>query len=243
MICIGAGPTGLACAIEAKRAGMTALVIDKGCLCNSLQHYPTNMLFFTTPERMEIGDLPMTTAGGKPTRAEALKYYRRAVEHYGVDTRLYETVGQIEGAEGDFIVHTRAAHGTTTHTYRARKIVIATGYYDMRNHPHPAKGSACVSLFHDAHPYWSQDVVAIGGKNSAGGRVRNSSRGRARDLVHRDTELGKNLNIGSSPISSTASAGEIGALPDSRHAHRAGAGVGEEFVEPLKPSRLCSVLP
>src|SRR5271154_1448870 len=78
VICIGAGPTGLACAIEATRAGMLSLVIDKGALCNSLYHYPINMLFFTTPERMEIGDLPMTTTGGKPTRAEALKYYRGA---------------------------------------------------------------------------------------------------------------------------------------------------------------------
>ena len=94
VICIGAGPTGLACAIEAKRAGMRPLVIDKGCLCNSLYHYPVNMTFFTTPERMEIGDLPMTIAAGKPTRAEALNYYRRAVEHYGIETRLYETVDE-----------------------------------------------------------------------------------------------------------------------------------------------------
>ena len=100
VIGIGAGPTGLACAIEAKRAGLRPLVIDKGCLCNSLFHYPVNMLFFTTPERMEIGDLPMTTAGGKPTRAEALKYYRRAVEHYGIETRLYERVERVEGRDG-----------------------------------------------------------------------------------------------------------------------------------------------
>ena len=98
VICIGAGPTGLACAIEAKRAGMRPLVIDKGCLCNSLYHYPVNMIFFTTPERMEIGDLPMTIAAGKPTRAEALKYYRRAVEHYGIETRLYETVDRDRAA-------------------------------------------------------------------------------------------------------------------------------------------------
>src|ERR1700727_2639024 len=84
LICFGAGPTGLACAIEGKRAGLRPLVIDKGCLCNSLYHYPVNMNFFTTPERMEIGDIPMTISGGKPTRTEALKYYRRTVEHYGV---------------------------------------------------------------------------------------------------------------------------------------------------------------
>src|SRR5271170_2281675 len=107
VICIGAGPTGLACAIEAKRAGMRSLVIDKGCMCNSLFHYPINMSFFTTPERMEIGDLPMTTTGGKPTRVEALKYYRRAAEHYGIETQLYERVLQIRGEDGTFVVETQ----------------------------------------------------------------------------------------------------------------------------------------
>ena len=83
VICIGAGPTGLACAIEAKRAGMRPLVIDKGFLCNSLYHYPTNMNFFTTPERMEIGDLPMTISGGKPTRPEAHFALARALSRHG----------------------------------------------------------------------------------------------------------------------------------------------------------------
>ena len=107
VIVIGAGPTGLACAIEAKRAGLHPLVIDKGCLCNSLYHYPTNMVFFTTPERMEIGDLPMTTLGGKPTRAEALKYYRRAAEHYGIEVAQYQRVEKISGHDGNFIITTR----------------------------------------------------------------------------------------------------------------------------------------
>src|SRR5271168_3125251 len=132
VICIGAGPTGLACAIEAKRAGMKPLVVDKGCLCNSLFHYPVNMLFFTTPERMEIGDLPMTTAGGKPTRAEALKYYRRAVEHYGIETRLYTHVDSVKGKDEAFVVHARDESGAKKE-YRARKIIIATGYYDLPN--------------------------------------------------------------------------------------------------------------
>ena len=107
VICIGAGPTGLACAIEAKREGMKPLVLDKGCLCNSLYHYPVNMTFFTTPERMEIGDLPMTISGGKPNRAEALTYYRRAVEHYAIETRLYEKVLAVKGKDGDFLVTTQ----------------------------------------------------------------------------------------------------------------------------------------
>src|SRR5271169_4430808 len=100
LICVGAGPTGLACAIEAKRAGMKPLVLDKGCLCNSLLHYPANMLFFTTAERMEIGDLPMAISGDKPTRAEALKYYRKAAEHYALDVRLYEAVEHVERVNG-----------------------------------------------------------------------------------------------------------------------------------------------
>src|SRR6201982_202146 len=92
VICIGAGPTGLARAIAGKSAGLRPLVIHKGCLCNSLYHYPVNMTFFTTPERMEIGDLPMTIAAGKPTRAEALHYYRRAVAHYAIHTSLFQNV-------------------------------------------------------------------------------------------------------------------------------------------------------
>ena len=106
IICIGAGPTGLATAIEAKRAGMRPLVVDKACLCNSIYHYPVNMVFFTTPELLEIGDLPLVCAAEKPTRGEALKYYRRAAEHYGLELRLYERVMRVEGQNGDFTVAT-----------------------------------------------------------------------------------------------------------------------------------------
>src|SRR5947209_19123714 len=111
LICIGAGPTGLASAIEAKRAGMHPLVIDKACLCNSLYRYPTNMVFFTTPELLEIGDLPLTCAGEKPSRIEALKYYRKTAEHYGLELRLYERVERIEGNNGHFTVFTSVAKG------------------------------------------------------------------------------------------------------------------------------------
>src|ERR1700679_3429538 len=159
VICIGAGPTGLASAIEAKRAGLRPLVIDKGCLCNSLYHYPINMLFFTTPERMEIGDLPMTSVGGKPTRAAALKYYRGAVEHYGVETRLYEQVSRVTGHDDAFTVHT-IDELAQAHDYHGRKIIIATGYYDMPNLMGiPGEDLPHVShYFTDAHPYWNQDV-------------------------------------------------------------------------------------
>src|SRR5712672_2716240 len=98
LICIGAGPTGLACAIEAKRAGLRSLVIDKGCLCNSLYHYPVNMVFFTTPELLEIGDWPLVCAAEKPTRVEALKYYRKAAEHYQLELRLGQQVTRVSGS-------------------------------------------------------------------------------------------------------------------------------------------------
>src|ERR1700675_4797851 len=126
LICIGAGPTGLACAIEAKRAGMRPLVIDKGCLCNSLYHYPVNMVFFTTPELLEIGDLPLTSATEKPTRTEALKYYRKCVEHYSLDLRLGHRVESVAASDGRFSVSTRDEQGIATE-FAARKIVVATG--------------------------------------------------------------------------------------------------------------------
>src|SRR3979411_1083176 len=102
----GAGPTGLATAIEAKRTGMRALVIDKACLCNSIFHYPVNMVFFTTPELLEIGDLPLVCAAEKPTRVEALKYYRKAAEHYALEWRLYERASRVGGHDGNFTVVT-----------------------------------------------------------------------------------------------------------------------------------------
>src|SRR5215510_1293257 len=127
VICIGAGPTGLACAIEAVRAGMKALVIDKGCLCNSIYHYPVNMYFFTTPELLEIGDLPLVCAAEKPTRVEALKYYRKAAEHYGLELRLYETVVRLEGHDGNFTVVAKTEKGIEQ-KYSGKKVAIATGY-------------------------------------------------------------------------------------------------------------------
>lgn len=214
LICIGAGPTGLACAIEAKRAGLEPLVIDKGCLCNSLYHYPMNMNFFTTPERMEIGDIPMTISGGKPTRTEALKYYRRTVEHYGIEIRLGETVERISGNDGDFTVHTRTDTGS--HQHRGRKVVIATGYYDLPN-PLGIPGEDLPHVSHyftDPHPYWHQDVVVVGAKNSAAEAALELFRGGAHvTLVHRGAEVGKSLKYWVKPdIENRIRAGEIKAM-------------------------------
>jgi thioredoxin reductase (NADPH) len=219
VICIGAGPTGLACAIEAKRAGMRSLVIDKGCLCNSLYHYPVNMHFFTTPERMEIGDIPLTSLGGKPSRAEALKYYRRNVEFYGVETRLYERVESVTGHDGAFTVHAEDSSGARN-TYHGRKVIIATGYYDLPNLLGiPGENLPHVShYFSDPHPYWNEDVVVIGGKNSAAEAALELFRGGARvTLIHHGAEMGKSLKYWVKPdVENRIAAGEIKALFSTR---------------------------
>src|SRR5207245_8018946 len=124
IICVGAGPTGLATAIEAKRAGMQPLVIDKACLCNSIFHYPVNMVFFTTPELLEIGDLPLVCAAEKPTRVEALKYYRKATEHYGLELLLYETVLRVDGRDESFTVVTKTEKGIEQR-YLTKKVEMA----------------------------------------------------------------------------------------------------------------------
>src|SRR5580698_7225668 len=106
------------------------MILDKGCVTNSLYNYPTHMTFFTTPELLEIGDIPMTSLNEKPTRTEALKYYRRVADHYKLNIHQYERVDDIQGDDGAFAVRTTNRLGLEQ-TYNARKIVIATGYYDV----------------------------------------------------------------------------------------------------------------
>src|ERR1700743_1417801 len=133
LLVIGAGPTGMACAVGAQRAGFTTMLVYKGCLCNSLFHYPAHMTFFTTPELLEIGDMPFSSPNQKPNRMEALEYYRKVAEHYDLDIRQYETVISITGSDGDFTVHTTDRCDRSTR-HRTRKLVIATGYYDLPNY-------------------------------------------------------------------------------------------------------------
>ena len=167
-IIVGAGPTGLACGIELKKRGLSVLLFDKGCLTNSLYNYPTNMVFFTTPELLEIGGIPMTSLGEKPVRGEALKYYRRVADHYHLDIHQYERVDGFEGRDNLFTVRTTDRLGCPQQ-YAARKVILATGYYDRPN-PLGVPGEELPKVIHyykEAHPYYGHDVVVVGGKNSA----------------------------------------------------------------------------
>ena len=168
VIVIGAGPTGLACAIDTKRAGFSVCNIDKGCLTNSLYNYPTNMTFFTTPELLEIGDIPFPSANPKPNRQEALEYYRRVTEHYELDVRQYQPVRRVGGVDGDFRVHTTDRLGHM-HEYSARKLILSTGYYDLPNYMNvPGENLPKVTHYYkEPHPFWDHDVLIVGAKNSA----------------------------------------------------------------------------
>ena len=167
-IVVGAGPTGLACGLELKRRGLNVMVIDKGCVVNSLYNYPTHMTFFTTPELLEIGDLPMTSMYEKPTRTEALKYYRRVADHYKLNIHQYERVDSIDGEDGAFLIPA-TDHQGVKNCYKARKVIIATGYYDVPNLL-KVPGEELPKVIHyyrEPHPYYNHDVLVVGAKNSA----------------------------------------------------------------------------
>jgi thioredoxin reductase (NADPH) len=195
VLVIGAGPTGMACAIEAQRAGFTSTMVDKGCLVNSLFHYPANMVFFTTPELLEIGDIPFTTANQKPNRSEALEYYRNVAQHYRLDVRQYQRVASVTGYDGAFRVETQDLHGND-HEYVARKIVVATGYYDRPNYM-GIPGEDLPKVMHyykDPHPYFDMDVLIIGAKNSASiAALELWRRGSRVTMVHRGADIHRNV--------------------------------------------------
>jgi len=191
VVVIGAGPTGLACGIEAQKSGFKVVVIDKGCIVNSLFHYPANMTFFTTPELLEIGDVPFSTARQKPNREEALEYYRKVVEHYNLPVAQYEWVKTVVGKDGSFQV-TTSDRVERIHDYHTSKIVVATGYYDLHNFLN-VPGEELPKVHHyyrEPHPYFDSDVMVIGGKNSAAISALDLWRHGARvTLVHRGQRL------------------------------------------------------
>ena len=163
VIIIGAGPIGLATGIQLKRKNIPFKIIEKGCLVNSLFNYPTNMTFFSTSDRLEIGDVPFISHGPKPTRSEALEYYRRVAESFELPVHLYEAVESLEGKDGDFTVT------TDKDVYKAKKVVVATGFYGSANMMNvPGEELSKVKHYYDEpHPYAWQKVLVVGGGNSA----------------------------------------------------------------------------
>ena len=163
VLIIGAGPVGLACAIEAKREGLDARIIEKGALVNSLVGYPANMEFFSTPELIEIGGYPFPVQGYKPTREEAIEYYRSVAQREALDIRLYERVLELRGGRADFtVVTTRDAHA-------ARHVVVSTGFFDQPNRMNVAGENLpkVTHYYREPFAYVRQKVAVIGAKNSA----------------------------------------------------------------------------
>ncbi|NUN70964.1 MAG: YpdA family putative bacillithiol disulfide reductase, partial [Bacteroidetes bacterium] len=163
LIIIGAGPSGLSVAIEAQKNGLSHLVIEKGGIVNAIRKFPTEMTFFSTPELLEIGNVPFTSAQMRPTRAEGLEYYTRVASHYALQCHFFETVTSVHHSGESFVVK------TNRNVYLARNVVMATGYYDNPNRLGiPGEERATVShYYHEPYAYYRQNVLIIGAKNSA----------------------------------------------------------------------------
>jgi thioredoxin reductase (NADPH) len=204
VLIVGAGPSGLATAIAAKQHDLDYLVIEKGVLVNSIFHFPTHMVYFTTPELLEIGGLPLVTPFDKPTRLESLRYYRRVVDSYGIQISFHERVTEIARQGEIFAVTTVAeepASGQVSgagvrRTREARAVVLAIGYYDIPNCL-GVPGEDLPHVFHyykEPHPYYRQRVVIVGGKNSAAEAALELFRAGAHvTLVHRRATLGDSI--------------------------------------------------
>jgi thioredoxin reductase (NADPH) len=197
IIIIGAGPIGLACGIEAQKKGLDHLIFDKGCLVNSLYKYPMNMTFFSTSDKLEIGEVPFISHNPKPTRSEALEYYRRVTTHWKLSLRLYEQITQVS-RQGDFFDVT-----TNKESYRCKKIIVATGFYDF---PYllDVPGEQLPKVFHyykEAHPYFGMNVVVVGSANSAVDVALELYRKGAKsvNMIIREAEIGQNVKYWSKP--------------------------------------------
>lgn len=205
VIIVGAGPSGLATAIALKQFGLDHLVLEQGTLVDAIYHFPTNMVFFTTPELLEIGGIPLTTPYEKPTRLEALRYYRRVVDTFQLQVSMHEHVlavqrdedlaGASSGGDVPFVLETRSNLGVRRARH-ARAVVLAMGYYFAPNLLHvPGEDLPHVHHYYDeAHPYYKKRVVIVGGKNSACEAALELHRaGASVTLVHRGPTLGDSV--------------------------------------------------
>ncbi len=222
VIIIGAGPSGLATAIAAKHFGLDYLILEKGSLVDGIARFPTNMVFFTTPELLEIGGIPLTTPYEKPTRAEALQYYRKVVDLFQLQVSLYEEVLSVDRPSGPgdpFAITTRTSRGATR-VREARNVVLSMGYYGMPVMLNiPGEDLPHVSHFYkEAHPFYRQRVVIVGGKNSAAEAALEIHRaGGHVTIVHRGPGFSESIKYWVKPdIENRVKEGSIAALFNSR---------------------------
>jgi thioredoxin reductase (NADPH) len=197
VIIIGGGPIGLACGIEAEKKGLSYLILDKGTLINSLYHYPMNMTFFSTSDKLEIGNIPFISHNAKPTRSEALEYYRRVASHWKLNLNLYEEVTYIHPSQNTFEL-------TTSKTsYKAAHLIIATGFYD-RPFLLGVPGEELPKVKHyysEPHPYFGMDLVVVGAANSAVDVALETYRKGAKSvtMIIREKEIGTNVKYWARP--------------------------------------------
>lgn len=187
---VGAGPIGIACGVNAKRSGLSHVIFEKGCLTNAVYRFPPQLVFFSTAELLEVGDVPFLTSGPKPTRSDILNYYRRVTQHYDLDVRFAEEVLELEHFDDDLPFVVRSSKGE----YRARHVVLCTGFYD---HPNllgiPGEDLPKVSHFYtEPFPFFRRKVAVIGGQNSAVEAALELYRhGAEATLIHRRERLGR----------------------------------------------------
>ncbi len=186
LLIIGAGPCGLAAAISAQRAGLAARVLDAGAVVSTITQYPYYVSFFSTAEKLSLGGVPFVVASDKPTRRDGLAYYRAIVRHFGLDVRQYERVSRLAVSDAGFVVHSKTMEGQECET-RARAVCVATGYFGSPNYLRvPGEALPHVThVYREGHPAFAQDVVVVGGGNSAAEAALDLWRAGARvTLVH-----------------------------------------------------------
>jgi thioredoxin reductase (NADPH) len=223
VLVVGAGPAGLAVAIAAQKAGLASLIVEKGALVNAIAHFPTGMTFFTTPDLLEIGGLPFVTPYEKPTKGEALRYYRRVVDTYALDIAFDERVEAVAPERDIFVVRSRClapARAGAEETRQARNVVFATGFYDQPNRMGvPGEDLPHVSHYYDdPHPFYRKHVVVVGGKNSAAIAALELYRaGATVTLVHRREALSGSIKYWIRPdIENRIKEGSVAARFESR---------------------------
>jgi thioredoxin reductase (NADPH) len=205
--------------VAAARAGLSCVLFDRGAITQAMMDHPTYVTYFSGPEKLEIADLPFTTSGDKPTRREALRYYRKVAAYFRLDVRQYQEVTEVEPADGGFVLHTRSGAGEAA-AHRARNVVVATGYYDnpRRLDVPGADLGKVVYYFDEPYRYWDQDVVVVGGGNSAADAALLCWREGARvTLIHLFDQLDKGVKPWVRPdIDNRIAEGAIPALWRSR---------------------------